>query len=258
MKIVILAGGKGTRISEESHLRPKPMVEIGGMPILWHILKIYSYYGFNDFIICAGYKQEVIKDFFANLYLHSNDVTFDFRENGEIEIHKTKKIDPWKVTIVDTGLDTMTGGRIKRIQPYIGDETFGVTYGDGVSDINLRNVLEFHRSQKKMVTVSVVKPEGRFGILDLDDHNIVNSFREKSVSDTGWINGGFMFLEPSIFKYIGSDKTIFEKEPLENAAKQGEIVAYKHTGFWHCMDTLKDKEDLENLWNSGKAPWHLW
>jgi len=219
MKIVILAGGKGTRISEESHLRPKPMVEIGGRPILWHIMKMYSHYGFNDFIICAGYKQEVIKDYFANYFLHNNDITFDFSQSGKTIIH-SNSVEPWKVTVVDTGLNTMTGGRIKRIQQYIGNEPFGMTYGDGVSDVDLREVLKFHEKEKKMVTITVVKPAGRFGVLDIDSSDQVHSFREKSASDTGWINGGFMVLEPAIFDLIKGDETIFAKTSQSSAFKR--------------------------------------
>lgn len=257
MKVVILAGGKGTRISEESHLRPKPMVEIGGQPILWHIMKMYSAFGFNDFIICAGYKQEAIKDYFANYYLHNTDVTFDFSNRGKSVIYP-KTIDPWKVTIVDTGLNTMTGGRIKRLQHYIGNEPFCLTYGDGVSDVNLKSVLAFHEKNKTIATITVVKPSGRFGVLDIGPNDSVNSFREKSSNDSGWINGGFMVLEPAVFDYIAGDSTVFEREPLEKMANLGQIKAYHHEGFWHCMDTLRDKEDLENLWNSGEAPWKVW
>ncbi|MCL1984504.1 MAG: glucose-1-phosphate cytidylyltransferase [Methanomassiliicoccaceae archaeon] len=257
MKAVILAGGLGTRISEESHLRPKPMIEIGGQPILWHIMKIYSHYGVNDFIICAGYKQYVIKEYFADYFLHCSDITFDFSDDGKTQIHSNVS-EPWKVTVVDTGLETMTGGRIKRIQKYVGNETFMLTYGDGVADLNIKELLAFHKKCGKYATLAAVRPDGRFGMLDLKG-NTVSSFKEKAVEDAGWVNGGFMILEPEVFDYIkDGDKTVFEKGPLENLSAEGQLAAFKHPGFWQCMDTLRDKERLEELWKTEKAPWKLW
>lgn len=256
MKVVLLAGGFGTRISEESHLKPKPMIEIGDMPILWHIMKQYSFYGFNEFIICAGYKQTVIKEWFADYFIHTSDITFDFSKGNEIVVHK-KHSEPWKVTVVDTGLHTMTGGRLKRVRDYIGEETFFMTYGDGVSDVDIRSTLEFHRSNKKYATITAIQPEGRFGYIDLEKEK-VNSFREKSDHDTGWINAGFMVLEPEVLNYIKDDTVMFEREPMERIASEGQMVCYKHTGFWQCMDTLRDKEKLEKLWASGNAPWKVW
>ncbi len=256
MKVVILAGGFGTRLSEETHLKPKPMVEIGGKPILWHIMKIYSAYGFNDFIICLGYKGYVIKEYFANYFLHMADVTIDL-SNNEIEVHNAKA-EPWKVTLVDTGLNTMTGGRIKRIQEFVSNETFMLTYGDGVGNIDIRALVEFHKKHGKYATVTAVQPSGRFGALDLKEGGMVLSFREKPKGDGAWINGGFFVLEPQIFDYIKGDDTIWEREPLENLAKDGQLVAYKHKGFWKCMDTLRDKNELESLWQSGNPPWKVW
>lgn len=257
MKIVILAGGFGTRISEESHLKPKPMIEIGDKPILWHIMKLYSAYGFNEFIICCGYKQYVIKEYFADYYLHNCDVTFDFSEDNRMTIHNSEA-EPWKVTLVDTGLNTMTGGRIKRVQKYIGDASFMVTYGDGVSDVNIDQLLEFHKSHGKIGTMTAVQPEGRFGVLELEG-NGVKSFREKDKRDGGWINCGFMVMEPKIFDYIEGDATVFEREPLERLAEEGQLGCYKHDGFWQCMDTMRDKEKLEKLWSSSsQAPWKVW
>ena len=257
MKAVILAGGLGTRISEESHLKPKPMIEIGGQPILWHIMKIYSHYGVNDFVICAGYKQHVIKEYFADYYLHRSDVTFDFSRGGEMKIHNNVS-EPWKVTIVDTGLETMTGGRIKRIKKYVGDETFMLTYGDGVTDLNINDLLKFHKKCGKYATLTAVRPDGRFGMLDMDG-DIISSFREKTVEDAGWANGGFMVLEPNVFDYIeGGDDTIFERKPIEKLAADRQLAAFKHPGFWQCMDTLRDKERLEDLWKTRKAPWKQW
>lgn len=253
MKVVILAGGYGTRISEESHLRPKPMIEIGEMPILWHIMKQYSHFGFNDFIICAGYKQTVIKEWFANYFIHTSDITFDFSKGNEIVVHN-RHSEPWKVTIVDTGLNTMTGGRIKRVKDYIGDEPFFLTYGDGVSDVDIQKTLEFHKSHGKLATITTIQPEGRFGYIDLNGDRVL-SFREKSEHDTGWINAGFMVLEPSVIDYIKDDSSVFEREPMERIAFDGQMMCYKHTGFWQCMDTLRDKEKLEKLWASGIAPW---
>ena len=257
MKVVILAGGLGTRISEESHQKPKPMIEVGDAPILWHIMKYYSSYGFNEFIICCGYKGYVIKEYFADYYLHRSDVTFDFANNNEMIIHNNVA-EPWKVTVVDTGLHTMTGGRLKRIQKYVGDQTFMMTYGDGVSDIDLDALLEFHRVHKKAATLTAIQPGGRFGVLDIDDNETVRQFSEKAKEDGGWINAGFMVLEPEVFDYIEGDDTFFEKEPLENLALDGKLAAYRHEGFWKCMDTMRDKGMLDELWNSGQAPWKRW
>lgn len=257
MKVVILAGGFGTRISEESHLKPKPMIEIGDKPILWHLMKYYSSFGFNDFIICLGYKSYVVKEFFDDYYLHTSDITFDFR-NGSKEIHNNFA-EPWKITLVDTGLNTMTGGRIKRIKNFIGDETFMLTYGDGVSNVDLDKLLKFHKESGKIATLTAIQPGGRFGMLDINENNSIESFREKSKEDGGWINGGFMVLNPEIFNYINNgDATVFEKEPLEKLAEEGELNAYKHHGFWQCMDTMRDKELLEKLIKEGKAPWKVW
>lgn len=257
MKVVILAGGFGTRISEESHLRPKPMIEIGDMPILWHIMKIYSHYGYNDFIICCGYKAYMIKEYFADYYLHRSDITFDFSDNNKMEVHNNFA-EPWKVTLVDTGLNTMTGGRVKKIQKYIGNEPFMLTYGDGVCDVNIEKLVEFHKSHGKIATMTAINVGQRFGVLDIDDNNSINSFREKSTTDGSLINGGFMVLNPEIFDYIEGDSTVFEKQPLESVANKGQLMAYKHDGFWQCMDTQRDKQQLEELWLSGKAPWRKW
>lgn len=256
MKVVILAGGFGTRISEESHLKPKPMIEIGGKPILWHIMKLYSQYGFNEFIICAGYKQDVIKEWFANYYLHNSDITFDFSKANQVTVHSNVS-EPWKVTIVDTGLNTMTGGRIKRIKPYIDNSTFMVTYGDGVSNVNIEALLKYHKSHGHIGTMTAVQPEGRFGFLDIEGE-YVTAFREKNKDDNGWINCGFMVFEPQIMEYIDGDETTFEKYPLEQLSSERELMVYKHTGFWQCMDTMRDKEKLEKLWAMGNAPWKVW
>ena len=256
MKVVILAGGLGTRLSEETDIKPKPMVEIGGKPILWHIMKIYSHYGFNDFVVCLGYKGYVIKEYFANYFLHQSDVTIDLKANN-MEIHQSYA-EPWKITLVDTGLNTMTGGRIKRVQRYIGDESFMLTYGDGVGDVDIQALLKFHKTHKKYATVTSVQPSGRFGALNLDNNKHVLSFQEKPKGDGAWINGGFFVLEPRVFDYIQSDETVFEKEPLENLAHDGQLLAHTHTGFWQPMDTLRDKNHLEELWKTGKAPWKLW
>lgn len=256
MKAVILAGGYGTRISEESHLRPKPMIEIGGKPILWHIMKWYSKFGINEFVICAGYKQDVIKEWFANYFLHTSDVTFDFTNGNEVIVH-SKHAEPWKVTVVDTGLNTQTGGRIKRVKDYIGNEPFLMTYGDGVADVDIDALIKFHETHGHIATLTGVQPEGRFGIMDLEGDNI-QSFREKSKEDMGWINGGFMVLEPQIFDYIKGDVTTFEREPLETLARKGQLDCYKHDSFWQCMDTLRDKERLEKVIADGKAPWIYW
>lgn len=257
MKVVILAGGFGTRISEESYLKPKPMLEIGGKPILWHIMKEYSYYGFHDFVICCGYKQHVIKEWFADYYLNNSDVTFDFRDNNNMTIHNNVA-EPWKVTLVDTGLDTMTGGRIKRVQKYIGDETFMLTYGDGVCAVNIQELLEFHKSHGKIATLTAVSLGQRFGVLNVLEDGMIDSFREKSNDDGSRINGGYMVLEPAIFDYIEGDETAFEKEPLETIAAKGELKAYLYDGYWQCMDTKREMDWLNDLWNTGKAPWKCW
>ena len=258
MKVVLLAGGLGTRISEESQYKPKPMVEIGGKPILWHIMKEYSYYGFNEFIICAGYKQHVIKKWFADYFLHNSDVTFDFTQGkNDMTIHE-QYCEPWKVTVVDTWIDTMTGGRIKRIQSYIGNETFMMTYGDGVCDVNIRELLEFHKSHGKIATLTAVMLEQQKGILDIGGDNAVKSFREKNLSDGAPINAGYMVLNPEVFDYIEGDQVVFEREPLEQLAAQGELMSYMHRGFWQCMDNKREKDMLERLWASGEAPWKLW
>ncbi len=256
MKVVILAGGFGTRITEESHLKPKPMIGIGERPILWHIMKEYSHYGFNEFIICLGYKGYVIKEFFSDYFLHTSDVTFDLAKN-EMTVHDNFS-EPWKVTLVDTGLNTMTGGRIKRIQKYIGNEPFMLTYGDGVSSVNINKLLEFHKKQGKIATLTAINAGQRFGVLDINDNNEIKSFREKNDKDGSMINGGYMVLEPEVFRYIEDDKTVFEKEPLEKLAKNGQLSAYKHDGFWKCMDTLRDKNQLEEMWEKGEAPWKVW
>lgn len=257
MKAVILAGGFGTRISEESQFKPKPMIEIAGMPILWHIMKLYSYYNVNEFIICAGYKQHVIKEWFADYFLHTSDITFDFTKDDKIIVHN-KRAEQWKVTVVDTGLNTMTGGRLKRVRDFLNDEPFFMTYGDGVSDINIDKLLEFHKSNAKLATMSAVKPESRFGVLDLDNNNQVLAFREKSDLDSGYINAGFMVLEPKVLDYISGDSVMLEREPMEKLAANGQLMCYKHNGFWQCMDTMRDKEKLENLWAENKAPWKVW
>lgn len=257
MKCVLLAGGFGTRISEESHLKPKPMLEIGGQPILWHIMKLYSSFGVNEFIICAGYKQNVIKEYFANYYLHRSDITFDFSNGGKMTVHNNIS-EPWKVSVVDTGLNTMTGGRIKAIQDYVGDELFFMTYGDGVSDVDISALLKFHQSHGKIATLTAVQPNVRFGMLDITDSNAITAFREKDMGDSGWINGGFMVLQPEIFNYIEGSATVFEREPLERLAAEGQLMAYQHKGFWQCMDTLREKNKLEELLASGKAPWVRW
>lgn len=257
MKVVILAGGYGTRISEESHLKPKPMLEIGGKPILWHIMKEYSHYGFNEFIICCGYKQHIIKEWFANYYLHNSDITFDFTRENRMEIHNNVA-EPWKVTLVDTGVDTMTGGRIKRVQDYVGNETFMMTYGDGVSDVNIRELLEFHRSHGKIATLTAAKEEQRFGVLGITEDNTIATFREKNKNDGARINAGYMVLEPEIFQYIAGDTTVFEREPLETVAKAGELKAFLFDGYWQCMDTKREMDKLNELWDEEKAPWKSW
>lgn len=257
MKVVILAGGFGTRISEESMVKPKPMIEIAGQPILWHIMKSYSYYGFNEFIICAGYKQHVIKEYFADYYLHNSDVTFDFSSDNELTIHNNVA-EPWKVTIIDTGLNTLTGGRIKRVQKYVGDAPFLLTYGDGVCDVNISDVVEFHKKHGKLATMTAVQPGGRFGTLEIGQTGEIERFSEKKKEDGGWINGGYMVLQPEVFNYIEGDMTTFEKEPLEKLSSEGQLVAYKHGGFWQCMDTMKEKMYLEELLETNTAPWKKW
>lgn len=256
IKAVILAGGFGTRISEESHLKPKPMIEIGDKPILWHIMKLYSFFGINDFIICAGYKQHVIKEYFSNYALYNSDVTFDFKNNS-MEVHSNNS-EPWRVTVADTGLNTMTGGRLKRVEKYLEDEEpFCMTYGDGVSNIDIKKTIDFHNQENKIATLSAVHPEGRFGIMDMNN-NDVHSFREKNIEDVGWVNGGFMVLEKQALDYIEGDNTMFEREPMEALAADFQLNAFKHYGYWQCMDTLRDKEKLQKLWDSGEAPWKLW
>lgn len=258
MKVVLLAGGLGTRISEESQFKPKPMVELGGMPILWHIMKLYGTYGFNEFIICAGYKQHIIKEYFADYFLHTSDVTYDFtRGRNEMVIHHNTS-EPWKVTVVDTGLNTMTGGRVKRIEEYVGDESFMLTYGDGVSDINLKELLEFHQSHGKMVTMSAYNAGQRFGVLDIAENGAVTEFREKTQGDGNMINIGYMVCQPQFFQHIQGDGDVLEKAPLESVAKEGQLMAYKHEGFWQCMDTVREKDMLEKLWAEGQAPWKVW
>lgn len=257
MKVVILAGGFGTRISEESHLRPKPMIEIGQKPILWHIMKEYSYYGFNEFIICCGYKQHVIKEWFANYYLHNSDITFDFTNQNQMIVH-SNVAEPWKVTLVDTGLNTMTGGRIKRIQSYVGDETFMMTYGDGVSDINIAELVAFHKAHGKTATLTAVNVGQQFGVLEIEENGVIKKFREKNMLDGGVVNAGYMVLEPGIFDYLEDDQTIFEREPIERVARNGELMAFRHNGFWQCMDTQRDKQKLEDMIADGTAPWMVW
>ena len=257
MKVVLLAGGFGTRISEESHLRPKPMIEIGGKPILWHIMKYYSSFGFNEFIICCGYKQHVIKEWFANYYLHNSDITLDFTKGNEMTVHNNVA-EPWKVTMIDTGLNTMTGGRIKRIQPYVGNEPFMLTYGDGVSNVDLNALVRFHQEHGKIATMTAVNVGQQFGVLEIDKDGTINKFRKKNDSDGGVINAGYMVLNPEIFDYIDGDDTVFEKKPLETVAAEGQLKAYMHKGFWKCMDTQRDKEQLEKMIASGEAPWMVW
>lgn len=255
MKTVILAGGLGTRISEETLLKPKPMIEIGGKPILWHIMKIYSHYGINDFIICLGYKGYVIKEYFINYFYHMSDVTIDIKNNST-KIHQSKS-EPWKITLIDTGEHSMTGGRLKRIAPYLDNEDFCFTYGDGVSNVNIRNLIDFHKSHKRLATLTAIKPPARFGALELKD-NQVQGFREKPYGGAGWANGGFFVLSPQVIEYITDDTTIWEREPLETLTRDDQLLAYQHDDFWHAMDTLRDKNFLENLWENKSAPWKIW
>lgn len=255
MKVVILAGGLGTRISEETHVRPKPMIEIGGYPILWHIMKIYSSYGINDFIICLGYKGYMIKEYFSNYFLHMSDVTFDFRDNT-MEVHR-KHAEPWRVTLIDTGEQTMTGGRMKRVRTYLDEEDFCFTYGDGLGDVNISELITFHKQQQTLATVTAIQPPGRFGALDLQQNRIVR-FDEKPQGDGTWVNGGYFVLSTKVLDYIEGDQTSWEKEPLERLAREGQLAAYRHGGFWKPMDTQRDKTQLEELWHSGKAPWKIW
>lgn len=255
MKAVILAGGLGTRISEETYIKPKPMVEVGGMPILWHIMKIYSSHGINDFVVCCGYKSFMIKQYFANYFLYTSDVTFDIN-NNKMEIHK-KHSEPWKVTLVDTGENTGTGGRLKRVKDYLGSETFCFTYGDGVSNVNIKELIAFHKKQNRLATVTAVQPPGRYGYIDIENEK-VTSFIEKPDGEGGWINGGFFVLEPKTIDYIKEDETNWEREPLEKLAKESQLSVYKHSGFWQAMDTLREKNLLNSLWESNKAPWKIW
>ena len=258
MKVVLLAGGFGTRISEESAFKPKPLVEIDGQPILWHIMKEYAYYGHNEFIICAGYKQQAIKEWFANYFLDSSDVTFDYRnKRNELTIHESH-VEPWKVTVADTGLNTMTGGRIKRIQQYVGNETFLMTYGDGVCDVDINKLVEFHKGHGKIATLTAVMQDQSKGVLDVGGDNAVKSFREKKITDGAPINAGYMVLNPEIFDYIAGDKTVFEREPLERLAEEGQLMSYMHRRYWQCMDNVREKDMLEKMLKSGKAPWKKW
>lgn len=257
MKVVILAGGLGTRISEESHLKPKPMIAIGDAPILWHIMKIYSYYGFNEFIICCGYKGHIIKEYFADYYLYRSDITFDFANDNRMIVHNNVA-EPWKVTLVDTGLNTQTGGRVRRVKEYIGNETFLCTYGDGVSDIDINKLVAFHKKHAKTATITAIQPGNKFGVLDIGKDQIINKFTEKGKEEGGWINGGFMVLEPEIFEVLDDDLMPLERKPFELLAKQGNLVAYKHNGFWQCMDTQRDKFLLEQMIEEKKAPWIKW
>lgn len=256
MKVAILAGGFGTRLSEETDIRPKPMVEIGGKPILWHIMKHYSSYGFNEFVVLLGYKGYTIKEYFANYYLHQSDITIDTKA-GKLTVHSNDSED-WKITLVETGPETMTGGRVKRAEKYLAGETFMLTYGDGVSDVNVKKLVEFHQTQKKILTLTAIQPEGRFGVLDIGTENKVQRFLEKPRGDGSWINGGFFVCDPGIFGYLrDGDKTIFERTPMETLASEGQLTAYQHEGFWKCMDTLRDKQELNQMWASGRAPWMM-
>lgn len=256
MKVVILAGGLGARLSEETTIKPKPMVEIGGKPILWHIMKIYSHYGFNEFIVCLGYKGYLIKEYFANYFLHQSDITIDLEKN-KIETHNNYA-EPWKVTLVDTGDNTMTGGRILKVKDYIGNETFMMTYGDGVANINIKELIEFHKSKNKIATVTAAQPVGRFGSMEIDSNNNVKHFIEKPEGDGKWVNGGFFVLNPEVFEFIDGDHIFFERQPLESLAEKNQLAAYHHKGFWMPMDKLSDKQELEKLWLTGNAPWKVW
>ena len=255
MKAVILAGGFGTRISEETQFKPKPMIEIGGMPLLWHIMKSYSTYNINDFVICCGYKGYMIKEYFANYFLHMSDVTFDIK-NNKMNVHK-KFGESWNVTLVDTGIDTQTGGRLKKIEEYLDDETFCFTYGDGISDIQIDQLVRFHNDNKTVATVTAVQPSARFGALDIRENKVI-SFKEKPPGDGNWINGGYFVLEPSVFDYLGDNSTVWEEEPVENLTRDGQLSTYKHSGFWQPLDSLRDKNKLEKLWSNGNAPWKIW
>lgn len=258
MKVVILAGGLGTRISEESQFKPKPMIELGGRPILWHIMKLYSHYGFNEFVICAGYKQHVIKEYFANYFLHTSDITYDFTQGrNELTIHHSA-VEPWQVTVVDTGLNTMTGGRVKRIQEYVEGEPFMLTYGDGVCDVDIGELVKFHQNHGKLATLTTVIQKQQKGVLDIDVTGSVKSFREKQVGDGAAINAGFMVLQPELFDYLEGDQTVLEREPLERLVAEEQLMSYRHTGFWQCMDNIREKELLEKLWAAGQAPWKVW
>ena len=255
MKAIILAGGFGTRISEETQFKPKPLIEIGGMPLLWHIMKIYSSYGINDFVICCGYKGYMIKEYFANYFLHTSDVTFDI-QNNKMEVHR-KFAEPWNVTLIDTGINTMTGGRLKKVQQYVDSETFCFTYGDGLANISIKELIKFHKNNNTLATVTAVQPPARFGALELNENKVL-SFTEKPPGDGNWINGGYFILEPGVFDYLENDSTVWEKEPIENLAKNNQLSVYRHSGFWQPLDTLRDKNKLEELWSTGKAPWKLW
>ncbi len=258
MKVVILAGGLGTRISEESHLKPKPMIEIGGNPIMWHIMKYYSHFGYNDFIICCGYKGYVIKEYFADYYLHRSDITFDFSDENKMIIHNNVA-EPWKVTIIDTGVTTQTGARIKRVQKYLDGERFMLTYGDGVSDVDINALVKYHEERGKIATMTAIQPGGRFGVLDIGENNNIKRFTEKAKEDGGWINGGFMVLEPQIFDYLNDDPNlVFERAPLESVANDGQLSAFKHNGFWQCMDTMRDRIILNEMIENNNAPWMVW
>ena len=255
MKAIILAGGFGTRISEETQFKPKPLIEIGGMPLLWHIMKIYSSYEINDFVICCGYKGYMIKEYFANYFLHMSDVTFDMK-NNEMNVHR-KSAESWNVTLIDTGINTMTGGRLKKVQQYVDSETFCFTYGDGLANISIKELIKFHKNNNTLATVTAVQPPARFGALELNENKVL-SFTEKPPGDGYWINGGYFILEPGVFDYLENDSTVWEKEPIENLAKNNQLSVYRHSGFWQPLDTLRDKNKLEELWSTGKAPWKLW
>jgi glucose-1-phosphate cytidylyltransferase len=256
MKAVILAGGLGTRLSEETETKPKPMIEIGAKPLLWHVMKIYSSHGVDEFVVCLGYRGYVIKEYFANYYLHMGDVTFDMKDN-RMEVHQSGA-EPWKVTLVDTGAETMTGGRLKRVLPYVGDEEFCFTYGDGVADIDLAALLEFHREHGRLATVTAVQPSGRFGALDIGEDELIRRYEEKPKGDGGWINGGFFVLSPEVARYIDGDATVWEQQPLQRLAQEEQLAAYRHSGFWYAVDTVRDKRHLQELWDSGAPPWKLW